>query len=124
FVQRAPDVGRILDADRPDAETSGDGGEIRGTEAQHLGGVAGLVALHADEIGPAPAEARIVVDDERDGNPAPLGGLQLGQVLIKRAIAAEAYDLAAGRRALGAERRRERPAERAGGAQVDLAGAA
>src|SRR5690606_25175012 len=97
-----------------------DGGEVRRAEAQHFGGIAGLVALLAHEIGPALAEAGVIVDDECDGNAAALRGLELGEVIVEGTVAAVADDLAMRRGAFSAEGRRKGPAERAGSAQVRL----
>src|SRR5207249_12187689 len=48
------------------------------------------------------------------------GGLELGEVIVEAAVAAEPDHRPIGQRALGAERRWEAPAERAGATQESL----
>ena len=87
------------------------------TKFAHVARPVALLALH---VRPALAEARVVVDHQHDRDAAPPRGLQFGQVIIDRAVARPADHLALARRALRTERRRERPAERTGRAQIGL----
>ena len=87
------------------------------TSSLHVARHVALLALH---VRPALAKAGVVVDHQHHGDAASPRGLQFGQVVVDRAVARPADHLALRRRALGAERGRERPAERSGGAQIGL----
>src|SRR5207237_7417204 len=78
---------RMFDTYATQAEAARDGGEIGRTEAQQLGWIARLVALHAQQVRPTLAEAGVVVDHDGDGNAAPSRSLQFGQVVVESAVA-------------------------------------
>ena len=97
--------------------------EIGRTEADQLLAAPRTVAGDAAHAGQVLAETGIVVDDDRRRDAAAPRRLQFGEVVVEPAIAGEAHDLARTGGALRAERGRERPAERTGGAQIGLPGA-
>jgi len=78
--------------------------------------------MHTQQIGPALPESGVVIDYKCHGNAAPPRGLELCQMIVKRAVATEAHYFPMWRSTLGAKRGRKRPSERAGCPQVRLGG--
>src|SRR5215472_17472383 len=94
FGESGGDFARMLDPDSPDPKAPGDGGEVGRPEADQLLSPTRSVARGATHPGQVLAKARIVIDNDRNGNAAAPGRLELGKVIIEPAIAGEAQYLA------------------------------
>ena len=121
----AREILRPLDADAHGAHVLGDLGEIDLGEGPELARLLGRVAaIGAVEAALRLVAAVIVVDHRHRVDLPPHRGLDLADMVPEAAIAGEDDNRPVGRAALGAEPRREGPAEMAGAADIALGGLA
>src|SRR5262245_18469589 len=122
LLESGPDVVGALHPDPDAAHRLGHPGEADGVaEVPHLLRPAALLAsVGGVEEVLLLIQGIVVVDQHDRVDPEARRGLELREVIVEAAVAAEADHRPIRQRALGAERRREAPAERAGAAHETL----